>query len=293
MWQIRERASLVLEASVTLIAFLLIIILLFVSLLAHQLEYQLDLTGRRVSQEMELAQVLQEEASAFSRSQVKKISELAGIVLKSFALKSSAQEWFKAGPKQKFPEIFFDSIYQKQYRGEEGLARFDLGYRLKWMGNRIKRNRLFWIPAKGLNDGKQSVDADERSSNRSDFSPWSLSPLQRGRYFEHLYIEGRAHLGQVAQSAYQDGEGRYHFYRSMDLTMPTYQSQEAIVGELNQEVERFKRHSEGGRGASFHLIVPENSSEEQISWLRAVYSRRLSSEGIELQIHLDGQSHRP
>lgn len=293
-----ERASVSLEAALTLPLFLLVFLQLGLSLYAVQAEQAVFSAMQRIAKESNLilsakrqvSEVEDEEASALSSVLKDTLITQLGSALIEERLSVWQSELYE-NP-LKFQILQNMKVYFQNPQ-KSGLGRLKLFYEVPGLWERVPGEQTVMLNDwRGYTREDDSSDAEGEESDEAEHDYWSWDNFSRGQAFIGKY---GGNLSRFHPAVAKSEDGHVTMIKSIDLTKNTYRSKKELTATLEEyfmNLQEFQGSEETGpvKSKTMLVIVPENSPYTNLQILES-FRIRAKTSGITLEIVRDGHSH--
>lgn len=297
--QTNEKGSLTLEAALVLPPVLAYVALLFALSLSLRADMIWQEAAWSAIQEVSLGLALLQNDQYSQKIESFDLKEIGlqfltdGVSGKS--LQNRQMYWFKQNSKNsKLMGYFIQEPYGFIYRSEDkGDLYYSYSYRLPMAPGDVERSFRLPLPYWGGYDADNKKLFEDEGASGELSNIWSEHVFARGQYFREL--EGANLPAKFPVIAYF-GDGTAKSIKSIDLTAPTYQDAAALIAQVREHADKLANYdgTENFGSANInvraseitkrvlHLVIPENSSQDQLAILTAE-KVRMQSQGILLE----------
>lgn len=304
---ISEEGSLSLEAAVVLPPLLIYIVLLFLLSLSIRADMIWQEAAWSSIQEVSLALALNQNDEYQENTSILNLKEL-GIshltdLVSSESLEARQRYWFRqntGGSELMKSLIRNPSGSVKRLPGKDALF-YVYSYQVPLSPESRERSFRLPLPYWGGHQSRPLFDQQIREEEeRQDSSIWSEQQLKRGQYFREA--EGGNLPSNFPVVAKFEG-GTAYSIKSIDLTAPSYQSDENLSKQINEHAAKLSayqgteawgsqaitiKQEDIGRKV-LRYVIPENSPPELLSILERE-KILLASENIQMEWVMRGKS---
>lgn len=317
-----EQASLVLDTALIIPLIILICYFMLSATLTIQHEivmrYALDQTAKELSLLIPLAEGIYSELEHSTIDEVidkvipegntefrQSAGDLASSIFLQNYLQSQVDKWLDDGANKLKIKLPTDERQIILNTRSDHSIQIKINYHVKTPWSKTEKQAITYIPVWTKYDNNyQEILNDEIKSSELEDNIWSEHNFVRGRYFREKY-NANLPFNYPIICRYEQGE--VLAVRSLDLTAPTYGTDEQITLQVNQEINNLMNFQGSERETGLTLskiesadinsrkliiVLPGNSDYDLSSSIFTDLLDTATSSGIDLQFSVVGNSYR-